>query len=182
MPIVQERLIKLIEITERAINVTRIHKLAAQKFLDQFHETISDKLHPNDREIVRAFLTSFANIIIEEQMSVEDFMTFREEQIHFKYTQKRNHLNRKYQQRHRARVRMRDSVREEEILYAEEYAALNNAIAEPAEPTEPEQEIEAHITEPTEERGAVIRDEAGVGDKPIRGIISRSNPSESEKQ
>lgn len=180
MPITQDRLIKLINITERAINVTKIHKQAAQRFSDAFAEQIHDKLSLNDREIVRSFITSFANTILEHQMSVEDFMDFREEQLHFKFTQKRNNANRKYQQRHRARVRMHDDVRQEEILYAEEYAALN--AAKIGNPESEDQEINFIDTPALEsdpdydpsKRGEVIRDEQGVGNKPIRGIVSKS--------
>jgi len=129
VPITQDRLIRLIQITERATTVTQMHKRLAQKFLHQFHNEISDNLCEKDRETIVSFIAAFANTIIDYEMSPQDYMDFREEQIHFKYTQKRNELNKNHQRRHRAKLKALDTVRQEEILLAEDFAAMNNTFA-----------------------------------------------------
>lgn len=138
MPITQERLMTLISITERAIQVTKVHKQAAKNLLIKIHDDLSNDIRRSQNSeqtisIVQELLTPFLNIIIDHEMSPEDFMNFREEQVHFKYTSKRNTIQRDYYKRARGRKKMREAADFEEMTLAEDYAMINAAFPPKAE-------------------------------------------------
>ena len=193
MPIVQERLINLINITDKALNIGRLDKRIAKHAIDKFMDEIKPKLEALGVQgqqaipIVQEFLVTHMNMIIENQISAEDFMTFREEQIHFKYNESKNRYNRQAQKRVRAKRKEHQAAQQEEVMYAEDFAAINNAFATIEHERKDEEvpsapALEADPDYDPSARGEIIKDANVVGDKPIRGIGNKSIPGSNSKE
>ena len=128
MPITQDRLLRLIEITQRAIIVTKAHKKIAEMVLARLPEFDDEILrtggNANTILKVRELLVPQMEMILLHEMSLEDQLDFRDEQVHFKHNASKNKANRGYQARTRARKATHNILREEDIRDLNEGVAL----------------------------------------------------------
>ena len=128
MPISQDRLITLIEITQRALIVTKAHKRIAQDALNRLQNLDTEILRAGGNADtilkVREFLVPIMEMILIHEMSLEDQLNFHTEQVHFKHNASKNKANRGYQARTRARRATHSILREEDIRDLNEGVAL----------------------------------------------------------
>lgn len=135
MPIKQERLISLLEITRRAIGVTLHHRNAAKKVIMEFNDKISDEIRrsQNPEETVRLvyeFLNNRMAILIDYQMDVEDLITFKTEETHFKFNKTKNEIQKAYYRRARGRRKMSAAASLEESFLSEDYDLVDKGFDE----------------------------------------------------
>lgn len=133
MPIVQERLIALIGVTERAIDVAKAHKQIITKLEQSLESTIpeiiltSGGLVSASQKIVE-FLRPYIHMIQDRDLSMDDYFIFREEQVHFKYTKKKNENNRVYAERYRTKKKLSKSSSQEEHDIHDQSEEIKRAI------------------------------------------------------